>query len=322
MIILYPDIKPYSEHRLSVDDLHTLHIEECGNRNGVPVLILHGGPGAGCEPFHRRFFDPEKFRIILFDQRGCGRSVPYAELRDNTTQHLVADIEKIRSHLEIDKWMLFGGSWGATLALAYAETYPELVLGMVLRGIFLCRDEDLKWFYQRGGASRIFPDAWEEFMKPLDIQGREDVLGGYYKRLTGGDEIARMNAAKAWALWEGHCATLRPSHNVLDHFSEPHTALSLARIEAHYFMNKAFLESNQLINNASKLAGIPGIIVHGRYDMVSPLENAHTLHKVWSDSELHIVRDAGHAASEPGIVDALVRAIDDMAKILENTDES
>ena len=320
MIILYPDIKPYSEHRLSVGDLHTLHIEECGNRDGIPVLILHGGPGAGCEPFHRRFFDPEKFRIILFDQRGCGRSDPHAELRDNTTQHLVEDMEKIREHLDVDKWMLFGGSWGTTLALAYAEAHPEMVTGMVLRGVFLCRDMDLEWFYQEGGASRIFPDAWEEYLKPLSAPERGDILGAFYKRLTGTDEIARMAAAKAWALWEGHCATLRPSHNVIDHFSEPRTAISLARIEAHYFVNKAFLEPNQLLDNAHKLEGIPGIIVHGRYDMVCPLENASTLSRAWSDAELHIVRDAGHAASEPGIVDALVRAIEDMGKIIEDAE--
>ncbi|MBL4794280.1 MAG: prolyl aminopeptidase [Pseudomonadales bacterium] len=320
MIILYPDIKPYTEHRLSVDDIHTLHVEECGNKDGIPVLVLHGGPGAGCEPFHRRFFDPEKFRIILFDQRGSGRSMPHAELRDNTTQHLIDDIEKIRNHLDVEQWMLFGGSWGATLAVAYGEAFPEKILGMVLRGIFLCRERDIDWFY-KDGASRMFPDAWEEYLKPLDKADHDNIIQGYYKKLTGADEIARMSAAKAWSLWEGHCATLRPSHNVIDHFSEPHTALSLARIEAHYFLNKAFMEPNQLLDNAHKLADIPSTLVHGRYDMVCPLENAFELHRAWPGSELHIVRDAGHAGSEAGIVDALVRAVDDMAKLLRDDND-
>lgn len=317
MLILYPDIKPYSEHRLEVDEPHTLYIEESGNRDGIPVLFLHGGPGGGCEPFFRRFFDPEKYRIILFDQRGAGRSTPHAELRGNTTQALIEDIEKIREHLEIDKMLLFGGSWGSTLALAYAEEYPDNVVGMILRGIFLCRNKDLRWLYQEG-ASRIFPDAWKEYLKPIPKSERDDIIAAFYKRLTGTDELARMAAAKAWSLWEGHCATLRPSHTVIDHMAEPHTAISLARIECHFFINNAFLEEDQILRRAHRISHIPGIIVHGRYDMICPLDNAFDLHSVWENSELHIVRDAGHASSEPGIVDALVRATDEMAKRLED----
>ena len=317
MLILYPDIKPYSEHRLEVDDLHTLYVEESGNRDGIPILFLHGGPGGGCEPFNRRFFDPEKYRIILFDQRGAGRSTPHAELRGNTTQALIEDIEKIREYLDIEKWLLFGGSWGSTLALAYAEEFPEKVTGMILRGIFLCREKDLKWLYQEG-ASRVFPDAWREYVKPIPKTERDDIIAAFYKKLTGMDELARMAAAKAWSLWEGHCATLRPSHTVIDHMAEPHTAISLARIECHYFINNAFLEEDQILRRAHQISHIPGIIVHGRYDMICPLDNAFDLHSVWENSELHIVRDAGHAASEPGIVDALVRATDEMAKRLED----
>ena len=317
MLILYPDIKPYSEHRLEVDELHTLYVEESGNRDGIPILFLHGGPGGGCEPFNRRFFDPEKYRIILFDQRGAGRSTPHAELRGNTTQALIEDIEKIREYLDIEKWLLFGGSWGSTLALAYAEEFPEKVTGMILRGIFLCREKDLKWLYQEG-ASRVFSDAWKEYLKPIPKTERDDIVAAFYKKLTGMDELARMAAAKAWSLWEGHCATLRPSHTVIDHMAEPHTAISLARIECHYFINNAFLEEDQILRRAHQISHIPGIIVHGRYDMICPLDNAFDLHSVWENSELHIVRDAGHAASEPGIVDALVRATDEMAKRLED----
>lgn len=316
MLILYPDIKPYREHRLEVDEPHVLYLEESGNKDGIPVLYVHGGPGSGCEAFNRRFFDPEKFRIILYDQRGAGKSTPHAELRGNTTQNLIKDIETIREHLGVDRWMLFGGSWGSTLSLAYAEAYPERVLGMILRGIFLCREQDLRWFYQEG-ASRIFPDAWEEYLKPIPEDEQNDIVAAFYKRLTGGDELARMGAAKAWSLWEAHCATLRPNHTILDHFSEPHMATSLARIECHYFINNGFLNPNQLIEEADKIADIPGIIVHGRYDMICPLDNAFELNKAWPSSELHIIRDAGHSAMEPGIVDALVRATDDMAKLFE-----
>ncbi len=315
MYTLYPAIRPYAVHTVKVEVPHVLYVEECGSTDGIPVLFLHGGPGAGCESYHRRFFNPDQYRIVLFDQRGCGRSTPHAELNCNTTQSLMDDIEIIRNKLGVERWVIFGGSWGSTLALAYAQTYPQNVQGMILRGIFLCRPQDIDWFYH-SGASRIFPDAWENFLKPLSTEERGNILKSYYQKLTGPDELARMSAAKAWSGWEGHCSTLRPSHTVIDHFLEPHTAVSLACIECHYMMNKAFLEPDQILDQAKVLSQVPCTIIHGRYDMVCPLEQAYELHKAMPSSELQIVRDAGHAASEPSIVDALVRATDEMAKTL------
>lgn len=307
MYKLYPEIKPYATHRLAVDKPHQLHIEECGNPDGLPVAFVHGGPGAGCEPYHRRFFDPNVYRIILFDQRGCGRSTPHAELTDNTTQALVADMEVIRQHLKIDKWVVFGGSWGSTLGLVYAQTHPQAVLGLILRGIFLCGRREIHWFYQ-DGASRIFPDYWEDFVRPIPEAERGDLVRAYYKRLVGDDEVARMAAAKAWSLWEGRAATLQLSKSVVDHFAKPSTALSLARIECHYFMHDSFLEADQILRNAHRLADIPAIIVHGRYDIVCPVENAWALHRAWPQATLKIIADTGHSASEPGITDALIKA--------------
>lgn len=309
---LYPEIQPNLVHSLKVDARHTLHIEECGNPKGLPVVFLHGGPGAGCEPYHRRFFNPEIYRIILFDQRGCGQSTPHADLVDNTTWDLVADMEKIRQHLGIGKWLVFGGSWGSTLGLAYAQTHPEQVLGLVLRGIFLCREQEIKWFYQYG-ASRVFPDYWEDFVAPVATADRSDMLSAYHKLLTGKDELRRMAAAKAWSKWEGRTATLLPDETVVRHFGNPHTALSMARIECHYFTNDSFLEPDQLLQNAASLSGIPGVIVHGRYDMICPLENAWQLHQSWSGSELSIISGAGHSAAEPGITSALIAATDEFA---------
>lgn len=314
MLTLYPPIQPYAVHQLAVETPHVLHVEESGNSTGLPVLFLHGGPGAGCSEYHRRFFDPERYRIILFDQRGAGLSTPHAALENNTTQALVQDIEAIRKHLGIEQWVLFGGSWGSTLALVYAETHPNRVFNMVLRGIFLCRHQDLHWFYQ-DGASRIFPDHFEAFIEQLDTEERKNIISSYYKRLTGDNDIARMAAAKAWALWEGSCSTLEPNTQVIDAFINPHTAMSLARIEAHYFINNTFLEADQLLNNAPLLANIPGTIVHGRYDIVCPLDNALSLHKAWPGSELHIIRDAGHSATEPGIINALVAATNRIAHL-------
>ncbi len=312
---LYPDILPFAVHRLAVDDRHTLYVEECGTAKGVPALFLHGGPGAGCEPYHRRFFDPSRYRVVLFDQRGAGRSVPHADLTDNTTWHLVADIERIRERLGIERWLVFGGSWGSTLALAYAQTHPERVSALVLRGIFLCRDDEIHWFYQEG-ASRLFPDYWADFLAPVAPADRHDMLGAYHRLLTGSDDIARMAAAKAWSTWEGRTATLLPSPAVVSHFGDPHVALSLARIECHYFVHQAFLRPSQLLEDVGRLADIPAVIVHGRYDAVCPLENAWALHHAWPGSELAIVPDAGHAASEPGIRSALVEATDRFARTL------
>jgi proline iminopeptidase len=304
MMTLYPEIKPYTHCRLAVDDIHDLYIEESGDPEGIPVLFVHGGPGSGCDAKNRCFFDPERYRIILYDQRGAGQSTPHAELANNSTQELVEDIERIRECLGIEKWVLFGGSWGSTLSLVYAQTYPDRVMGLILRGVFLCRNEDLQWFYQQG-ASHVFPDYWEDFIHPVAADKQDNLIAAYYELLTGNNELARMGAAKAWSLWEAHCATLRPSHEVVEYFGDPHRALALARIEAHYFLNKGFLKPNQIIKNVAKLSGIPGIIVHGRYDMICTLDNAVSLHNVWADSALHIIRDAGHASSEPTIVDAL-----------------
>ena len=312
---LYPDILPYAVHRLAVDDRHALYVEECGTAKGIPALFLHGGPGAGCEPYHRRFFDPTRYRVVLFDQRGAGRSIPHADLSDNTTWHLVADIERIRELLGIERWLVFGGSWGSTLALAYAQTHPERVSALVLRGIFLCRDDEIRWFYQEG-ASRLFPDYWADFVAPVAPGDRHDMLGAYHRLLTGTDDIARMAAAKAWSTWEGRTATLLPNPSVVNHFGDPHVALSLARIECHYFVHQAFLRPGQLLEDAARLAGIPTVIVHGRYDVICPLENAWALHRALPGSELVIVPDAGHAASEPGICSALVETTDRFARAL------
>ncbi|MGH1471831.1 MAG: prolyl aminopeptidase [Cellvibrionaceae bacterium] len=312
MFNLYPDIKPYDKQHLAVDDLHQIYIEQSGNPDGIPVLFVHGGPGGGTSRQDRCFFDPEKYRIILFDQRGAGRSTPHANLANNTTPHLIEDIEKIRKLFDIDRWLLFGGSWGSTLSLLYAQAHPEKVLALILRGIFLCRQQDLNWFYQ-GGASHLFPDYWEDFVHPIPEAERGDMINAYYQKLTGANELAMMGAAKAWSVWEGRCATLRPNPEVVDHFNDPHMAVSLARIEAHYFVNNCFVEENQIIRDVKKLEDIPAIIVHGRYDAVCPLDNAFALHRAWPSSQLHIIRDAGHASREPGIVDALVRATRDMA---------
>ncbi|WP_127478937.1 prolyl aminopeptidase [Sulfurivermis fontis] len=313
MHILYPELQPYVIHSLAVEPPHILYVEECGNPAGLPVLFVHGGPGAGCEDYHRRFFDPERYRIVLFDQRGCGRSTPHASLENNTTQALVADMERIREHLGIARWVLFGGSWGSTLSLVYAETHPERVLGLILRGIFLCRPHEIHWFYQEG-ASRLFPDLWESFLAPIPASERGDLLAAYYRRLTSDNELERMAAAKAWSLWEGRTATLRPSQAVIDHFGNPFVALSLARIEAHYFTHDSFLRPNQILADAPRLHGIPGAIVHGRYDVICPIENAWELHKAWPEAELTIVPDAGHSASERGTTEALLQATDAMAR--------
>ena len=309
---LYPEIEPAAIHHLDVGDGHRLYLEECGNLGGTPALFLHGGPGSGIEPYHRRFFDPVRYRVILFDQRGSGRSTPHASLEHNDTWRLVEDIERVREFFGIDRWLVFGGSWGSTLALAYAQTYPERVSALVVRGIFLCRPDEIRWFYQHG-ASRLFPDYWEDFLAAVPEEKRDRMLEAYYELLTGDDELLRLKAAKAWSIWEGRTATLLPNPSVVDHFSDAHVALSLARIECHYFMNDAFLEPDQLLRNAGRLADIPGVIVHGRYDVICPLENAWALHRAWPGSELRIVHDAGHAASEPGIRAALVEATDRFA---------
>lgn len=316
MAELYPNIRPYVTHALAVDGGHQLHVEECGSAEGIPALLLHGGPGAGCEPYHRCFFDPNRYRVVLFDQRGCGRSSPHAELANNSTDHLIQDMEVIRERLGIVRWLVFGGSWGSTLALAYAQRHPERVSGLVLRGIFLCRREEIQWFYQ-DGASRIFPDYWQDFIAPIPEDERDDLLSAYHRRLTGSDEVARMAAAKAWSIWEGRTASLLPNNAIVKQLGSPHTALSMARIECHYFMNDAFLGPNQLLADAHRMAEIPGIIVQGRYDLICPMQSAWELHRAWPKGELKVVPDAGHSAMETGIRSALVEATDWFADQLE-----
>lgn len=317
MQVLHPEIKPYKRHQFKVSELHELYLDEAGNPEGIPVLFVHGGPGGGCDASSRKFYDPASFRIITFDQRGCGRSTPHGELSENTTQDLIADIEEIRKYLGVDKWVLFGGSWGSTLSLLYAQAYPDRVQALILRGVFLCRQRDFDWLYKEG-ANCVFPDYWEEFANFIPAPERDDLINAYHTRLTGDDEVARMSAAKHWSAWEGSCSKLRPSPEVLAKFTKPHNALALSRIETQYFINKGYIEENHILENMHRIKDIPGRIVHGRYDMVCPLENALTLHRQWPVSELHIVRDAGHSASEPGTVDALLRATQDIAKKLES----
>ncbi len=314
--VLYPELKPYQRHQLKVSAPHELYVDEAGNPDGIPLLFVHGGPGAACDFSARRFYDPEVYRIVSYDQRGCGRSTPHGDLTDNDSSNLIADMEAIRQFLGIEKWVLFGGSWGSTLSLLYAQAHADRVLGLILRGIFLCRQTDLNWLY-KNGASRVFPDHWKDFVNLIPEAERDNLLKAYYQRLTGTDELVRMAAAKSWASWESHCSRLRPSPDVLERLARSHNTLALSRIETHFFMHDGFIEENQILNNMAKIRDIPGKIIHGRYDMVCPLDNAQSLHTHWPASELHIIRDAGHSASEPGLVDALIRATADMAKSLE-----
>lgn len=309
---LYPATEPYDSGHIRVSDVHQLYYEQCGNPNGKPALFLHGGPGAGLVPDYRRFFDPQAYRVILFEQRGAGRSTPHASLVDNTTWDLVQDIETIREHFGIEQWLVFGGSWGSTLSLAYAETHPERVRGLVLRGIFLCRPKEIRWFYEDGlGASAIFPDNWEQYLRIIPEDERHDMINAYYRRLTSDDESVRLEAAKAWAIWEASALKLLPDKNLIDEFAEPDKALAVARIECHYFVNNCFFETdNYLLDHVDRIRHIPGVIVHGRYDVVCPAMSAWDLHRAWPEAELKIIPDAGHAATETGIVDALVRATD------------
>ena len=311
----YPAIEPYRSGHLKVSKVHSIYWEECGNPNGNPILFLHGGPGSGLEPSHRTFFDPETYRIVLFDQRGCGKSTPHACLEENTTWDLVADIEKLRNMLEIDRWIVSGGSWGSTLALAYAETHPDRVKGLIVRGIFLSRKKELHWFYQ-SGADWIFPDAWENFLEPIPEKERENLMEAYYRRLTSEDREERMRAAMAWTSWEGITIRLRHDPQGFASFTEERHADAIARIECHYFMNGSFFESDDwLLKHAGKLKKIPGIIVHGRYDITCPVASAWDLHKAWPEARLEIVPAAGHAASEPGISDALLRATEEFKSL-------
>ena len=295
---------------LRVSPVHTLYYEQSGNPQGLPVVFLHGGPGGGTVPDYRRFFDPAAYRIVLFDQRGAGQSTPHANLEENTTWHLVADIEKIREHLGIERWVVFGGSWGSTLALAYAQTHPERTRALVLRGIFLCRPKEIQWFYQEG-ASALYPDAWEHYIKVIPEAERTDMLGAFHRRLTSEDESVRLEAARAWSVWEGSTSKLYPDEDFIAHFGDPQFALAFARIECHYFMNNAFFATdNYLIENVGKIRHIPAVIVQGRYDVVCPLMSAWELSRAWPEAELKIIPDAGHSALEPGTRSSLVEATD------------
>jgi proline iminopeptidase len=307
---LYPDVEPYERGMLAVSDLHTLYYEQCGNPDGKPVVFLHGGPGAGCNEKCRRFFDPKHYRIVLFDQRGSGRSTPRAELRDNTTWDLVADIERVRDHLKIDRWQVFGGSWGSTLALTYAETHPDRVTELVLRGIFLSRRWENEWFYQKG-CDALYPDAFEPYVAMIPENERGDMIAAYYERLTSEDKAVQLSAAKAWSAWEGATSHLLQNADYIASTGTDEFALAAARIETHYFVNGGFFDGDdQLLRNVDKIRRIPGVIVQGRYDVSCPLRSAWDLHRAWPEAELRIVADAGHSAFETGITDELVRATD------------
>ncbi|MCU0239390.1 MAG: prolyl aminopeptidase [Pyrinomonadaceae bacterium] len=307
---LYPAIEPFDSGFLKVSEIHTVYYERCGNPDGIPVVFLHGGPGGGLVPLYRQFFDPKAYHVILFDQRGSGQSTPHAELQENTTWDLIADIETLREKFGIEKWYVFGGSWGSTLALAYAETHPNRCKGLALRGIFLTRPKELKWFYQYG-ASEIFPDFWERYRDEIPEDERGDFMTAYHKRLTSDDEQTRLSAARAWSVWEGSTSKLFPDKDLMNHWEGEHEALSLARIECHYFMNNSFFDSeNYLIENVDKIRHIPTVIVQGRYDVVCPIVSAWELHKAFPESKLVVVDDAGHSVSEKGISAALVEVMD------------
>ncbi len=309
----YPEIQPFARGRLRVSELHEIYYEESGNPEGKPVVVLHGGPGSGISPFLRRLHDPALYRIILFDQRGCGQSTPHAELRENTTWHLVSDMEVLRGHLKIDTWQVLGGSWGSTLALAYAQKHTERVTEIILRGIFTLRKREITWFYQQG-ASALFPDAWENYVAPIPVAERADFIAAYYKRLTGDDAEERLACARAWSQWEASTLSLRIHPGTVESFGADQFALAFARIECHYFVNGGFFDSDdQLIRGAEKLRHLPAVIVQGRYDVVTPMETAWALHRAWPEAAFEIIADAGHTATEPGIADALIRATDRFA---------
>ncbi len=302
---LYPEIEPYRQGLLTLDSLHTMYWEESGNPSGIPVVFLHGGPGAGSTAAHRRFFDPTSYRIVIYDQRGAGRSTPLGEIRDNTTPHLIHDLESLRQHLGIDQWLVFGGSWGSTLALAYGEAHPERCLGFILRGIFLCRKTEIDWFLY--GLRNLFPEAWRELVAPLTAMECNDILSAYYQRLINPDPAIHMPAARTWSTYEGSCSTLLPNPSTVNYFASDTVALGLARMETHYFSHDIFLPENSLLDNVHKLHNIPATIVQGRYDAVCPIVSADDLHQAWPQAEYIVIDDAGHSVWEPGIQSALIK---------------
>jgi len=311
----FPEIEPFRTKYVKVSALHTIYVEEAGNPEGVPVVFLHGGPGVGLTPTYRRFFDPGHYRVVLFDQRGAGKSTPHAELDENTTWDLVRDIERIRADLGIRRWIVFGGSWGSTLGLSYAVTHPERMLGLILRGIFLCRKLEIDWFYQEG-ASHVFPDAWEKYLAPIPEPEHGDLVSAYHRRLTGTDEEEKLRCAIAWSKWEASTMYLIPNEATIREHEEPKGALALARIENHYFKHGTFFETdNYLLENVRKIRHIPGVIIHGRYDLVCPIRNAWDLHRAWPEAGFAIVPNAGHAAMEPGTRSRLIQATEDFKRI-------
>jgi proline iminopeptidase len=309
---LYPEIEPYASGRLDVGDGHSLYWEQSGNPDGKPAVFLHGGPGAGASPDHRRLFDPEAYNVLLFDQRGCGRSTPHASLQANTTWDLVADIERLREMADVEKWLVFGGSWGSTLSLAYAQKHPERTTELILRGIFTMEQYELDWLY-RDGARSVFPDKWEDFLAPIPEAERGDLVAAYHKRLNDPDPAVQVEAAKAWSLWEAHTVTLLPNSHSLEEAADDAFALAIARIENHYMIHRGWFEDGQLIRDAQRIRHIPGVIVQGRHDMCTPPAAAWRLHQAWPEADLRIVHDGGHSFSEPGILDGLVRATDQFA---------
>lgn len=307
---LYPSIEPFNTGFLSVSERHTLYYEQVGNPAGKPVVFLHGGPGGGVIPDYRRYFDPKKWHVILFDQRGCGQSQPFADIEENTTWDLVADIEKLRTHLALPRWAVFGGSWGSTLALTYAITHPGMCTDLFLRGIFLLRKKEIDWFYQEG-CSRLFPDLWQSYLEPIPESERDDLVAAYYRRLTSTDAATRQRAAKAWSVWEGSTSKLLFDPASAGKFGNDEFADAFARIECHYFTNRGFLpDDNFLLDNAEVLKNIRAVIVHGRYDVICPVENAWQLHQALPQSVLHIIADAGHSLSEPGITNKMIEYTD------------
>ena len=313
MHTLYPSIKPYQCQEFAVQKPHLLYLEETGNPDGVPVIVLHPGPGAGGDVHLRRFFDPQLYRIIIFDQRGCGRSLPHADISNNNTQNLLDDIDAIRDHLSLEHFVLFGGGWGSLLALLYAQQFPQYVKALLLHQVYLGRSSDIDWFYKQG-ACQIYPDYWQDFVSNIPENDRQNIPQFYSDCLQGPNELARMAAAKNWALWQARCSSLQPHLNVIDHYSDSHFALALATIESHYINNKYFIKNNQILNNAGKIRHIPCYLVHGRYDMVCPLAGAWSLHQALPASTLRIVRDAGHSDREAGIIDALIDASKQIVK--------
>jgi len=312
MHTLYPTIKPYASHEVRVSDLHVLYVEETGNPEGLPVIVLHAGPGAGGDCYLRRFFDPELYRIIIFDQRGCGRSTPHAEIRENSTSLLIEDINTIRNHLGINRFMLFGGGWGSLLALLYAQQFPQQVCALLLHRIFLGRTEDINWFYHKG-ANLVYPDYWQEFISLVPADRQNNIAQYYAECLQGKNELARMAAAKSWGLWQARCSSIQLHQNVIDLYSDTHFALALATIESYYITNNYFIDDNQILLNSHTIRHIPTYLIHGRYDMVSPLAGAWDLNQALTNSQLSIVRDAGHSDRESGIIDALISASNEIA---------